>query len=38
MRKIDQAVAEAYGLSGTVLTDWRERLAQEPTVAIRSPV
>ena len=34
--EIDEAVAEAYGISGTVLADWRERLAREPTVANRS--
>ena len=37
-REIDEAVAEACGISGTVLADWRERLAREPTVANRSPL
>ena len=37
-REIDEAVAEAYGISAGVLADWRERLAKEPTVANRSPV
>ena len=36
-RKIDDAVAEAYGLSPNVLADWRRRIATEPTVANRSP-
>ena len=37
-REIDDAVAEAYGISADVLADWRERLANEPTVANRSPL
>ena len=37
-REIDDAVAEAYGISGTALADWRERLAREPTVANRSAI
>ncbi len=37
-REIDEAVAEAYGISAGVLADWRERLAKEPTVANQSPV
>ena len=37
-REIDDAVAEAYGISAGVLADWRERLAKEPTVANRSPL
>ena len=36
-REIDDAVAEVYGHSPGVLTDWRERLAREPTIANRSP-
>ena len=35
-REIDGAVAEAYGLSGSIVADWRERLAKEPTIANRS--
>ena len=37
-REIDEAVADAYGISAGVLADWRERLAKEPTVANRSPL
>ena len=37
-REIDEAVAEAYGISAGVLSDWRDRLAKEPTVANRSPL
>ena len=37
-REIDDAVAEAYGISAGVLADWRECLANEPTVANRSPL
>ena len=37
-REIDEAVAEAYGVSAADLADWRERLAKEPTVANRSPL
>ena len=37
-REIDEAVAEAYGISAGVLSDWRERLAKEPTVGNRSPL
>ena len=37
-REIDEAVAEAYGISAGVLADWRRRLAGEPTVANRSPL
>ena len=37
-RRIDEAVAEAYGFSPNVLADWRRRLATEPTVANRSPL
>ena len=37
-REIDDAVADVYGISASVLGDWRERLAREPTVANRSPI
>ena len=37
-REIDDTVAEAYGISGTALAGWRERLAREPTVANRSVI
>ena len=37
-QEIDEAVAEAYGISAGVLSDWRERLTKEPTVANRSPL
>ncbi len=37
-REIDDAVAQAYGISAHVLADWRERLAREPTIANRSPI
>ena len=37
-REIDDAVADVYGISASVLTDWRERLATEPTIANRSPL
>ncbi len=37
-REIDAAVAQAYGLSESVLADWRKWLAKEPTIANRSPV
>lgn len=37
-QEIDDAVAEAYGLSTSVFADWRGRLAREPTVANRSPI
>ena len=37
-REIDDTVAEVYGISASVLGDWRERLAKEPTVANRSPL
>ena len=37
-REIDEAVAEAYGISAGVLANWRERLADEPTIANRSPL
>ena len=36
--EIDDGVAEAYGISAGVLADWRERLANEPTIANRSPL
>ena len=35
---LDEVAANAYGISGTVLADWRERLANEPTVANLSPM
>lgn len=37
-RKIDDDVAEVYGIAVRDLADWRERLANEPTVANRSPL
>ena len=37
-REIDDAVAQAYGISAGVLADWRERLANEPTIANQSPL
>ena len=37
-REIDDAVAQACGISPRVLGDWRERLAREPTIANRSPL
>ena len=37
-RKIDDAVAQTFGISARVLADWRERLAREPTIANRSPL
>ena len=37
-REIDDAVAQAYGISPRVLADWRERMAKEPTIANRSPL
>ena len=37
-REIDDAVADVYGISASVLTDWRERLATEPTIANQSPL
>ncbi len=37
-RQIDDAVADVYGLSAAVVAGWRERLAEEPTVANRSPL
>ena len=37
-RRIDDAIAEPYGLSTSDLADWRGRLAREPTIANRSPL
>ena len=37
-REIDDTVGEAFGIPAGGLTDWRERLAKEPTVANRSPL
>ena len=37
-REIDEVVAEGYRISASVLADLRERLANEPTIANRSPL
>ena len=35
---LDEVAAKAYGISESVLADWRVRLANEPTVANLSPM